>query len=95
MFNINPEIVQLAESMGLECIATGGGIDYVFKHFDNGMEAIITDREDAGSPDDLTSPCDLIIYMDNNWESWFTLRFRSTSSAIMALAFIESTLNWE
>ena len=95
MLSINPEIVQLAESLGLECIATGGGIDYVFKRFDNGMEAIIADREDAGSPDDLASPCDLIIWKDDAWESWFTLRFRSTSSAIMALAFIESTLNWE
>lgn len=89
--NINPEIIQLAESLGLECISTGGGIDYVWKRFDNGMEAIVCDWQDAGSPLELCDECDLMIWDDDAWQSWTSLRFRTTTSAIMALAFITDT----
>jgi hypothetical protein len=62
--NINIDIQNYAERIGLDTIATGGGCDYVYRKLDNGWEVIISDPYDCSSPDTLDDPACITIYED-------------------------------
>ena len=77
-YNINQSIVNEAEKHGLDAMATGGGLDYIYKHIgknEDGSERVVIlgDAEDAGSPDYLNSKCELHILLCEDWTDQVTI----------------------
>lgn len=84
--NISQDLLDLADEMAnVESISTGGGFDYIWRQFDNGMEAIIVDPTQDGSPENLSEPAIMIIYADDEWHDNVQIPFDNARQAIIML----------
>jgi len=96
--NIDRSIGEHAESIGLKCICTGGGQDYVYRRFDCGVEATLTSCKHGGSPDTMHEPCSVVLRMGALGDSsgpWLEISFDNATVAMdwMAQSRIASCSN--
>jgi len=89
-WNITDEIIDFASKLKLDAIATGGGVDYIGVQLDNGMWAVVGSAEDAGSPDRLSEPANINIFLDEEWNRFIVIEFRSAKLALEHLAVTHS-----
>lgn len=71
-YNIRKSIVDEAEKHGLDAMATGGGLDYIFKSLGKNQDGsdrvvLLGAADDAGSPDTLSEQCELHIMLQEDW----------------------------
>lgn len=87
-YNIPDDVRTAAEAVGMAAEATGGGLDYMVKFVaqgvdpQSGMYVVLTDHEDAGSPDGLAAPADVCIYADREWYAGIRLPCRTCREAL-------------
>jgi hypothetical protein len=67
-FNIPAEIIDLANSNGLDLIGTGGGCDYVYRELAGGKVAVLLGIEDP-QVWDVNEPCHVTVFEDDNWDA--------------------------
>jgi hypothetical protein len=94
-YNIPTEIMNRAKELGLYGIGTGGGCDYVYRKAE-GCEIIMSDTEDASSPDTLDSPAEVCIFVDDKsggnegeWYDGITIKFKTAEEAMVWMAGVE------
>jgi hypothetical protein len=90
-FNIPESILTYAESVGLEAMGTGGNVDYVYKELGKNEDGsprvvLLGDREDAGSPDSLTSKCELHIMLNEDWTSQISFPAKTAREGMKIIA---------
>lgn len=87
-YNIPDDVRTAAEAVGMASEATGGGLDYMVKFIAqgvdrrSGMYVVLTDHEDAGSPDGLGESADVCIYADREWYSGVRIPCRTCREAL-------------
>ena len=81
--NIAPEVGKYAENLGLDCVSTGGGFDFIFRRFDCGAQATLTD-ECGRSPKSLDEPCSVLLHLGSGGEPvpWVEFRFKDAKDAM-------------
>lgn len=81
--NIAPSVGKYADNLGLECISTGGGFDFIFRKFDCGAEATLTGAY-GQSPKSLDEPCSVLLHLGSGAESvpWVEFRFKDAKDAM-------------
>jgi len=89
--NIPEDIREYGISKGLEEISTGGGVDYMCqmisdqqdKNYDYQYPIILIGAvDDCGSPENLTHPCLVGIWINEEWNEGVTIKFNTTKEAI-------------
>lgn len=71
--NINKRIRDYADQAGLSEISTGGGCDYIVYNTDGiddptaGIQLVLSCPEGGESPDTITSPAVITVYMQGEW----------------------------
>lgn len=80
--NIPAEIGKYAEKLGLECLCTGGGCDFVHRKFPCGVQAILSSPEDGQCPDSLDEPSSVTVYQDEDWTVWVDYQFKDARAAM-------------
>jgi hypothetical protein len=83
--NIAPDVLKAGLEAGLEAMATGGGMDYLFKDFGETGLASIVGREGDGSPETLDEPAIIVIHLDEEWQTMIQVPCTSTREAISTL----------
>ena len=92
--NIPEDILTMADKINqpelepiLVCAATGGGCDYIIRHFNDGVVGVIVDSDGLDSPDSLKDPCTIEYFGDENWlEKVAVSYFNTTEEAMDYLA---------
>lgn len=81
--NISPSVGKYAENLGLECISTGGCFDFVFRKFDCGAEATLT-NECGKSPGSLDERCSVLVQLGEGARPvpWMEIRFKDAKQAM-------------
>lgn len=92
-YNINQSIVNEAEKLGLDAMATGGGLDYIYKVLgknEDGSDRVVIlgDREDAGSPDYLSSKCELHILLSEDWTDQVSIPVSNARAGMVMMVSI-------
>jgi hypothetical protein len=85
--NIPKKIGVYAESLGLACVSTGGGYDYVYREFPCGAEAILSSSCETGCPNDLKEPSTVTVYQvhdpdESTWRTGVEYGFKDARSAM-------------
>ena len=89
-YRIPRNIADIAEMLGLEAFATGGGIDYVCVK--SNTNAILIGRDDAGSPDDVKDPCSVMLYTEEDWTMGVELQFANSVQAMKFMASLNDVV---
>lgn len=90
VYNIGPAIIDLANTLNLEAIATGGNCDFICKTFGKGEDApivLIGHREDCGwCPDSADDLATAVLYPRglNDYES----------AIMLELGTMRETMQW-
>lgn len=95
-YNIPDSILREARRLKLDAMGTGGNIDYVYKYLGENPDgsdrvAVIRSAIDVGSPDHLTSPACIVIWLDEGPSTIIDIPFQTTLEAMRKLAKITST----
>jgi hypothetical protein len=90
-YNIPEVLVLEAERLGLDAMATGGGLDYIFKNVGKNSDgsprtALLVSGLDAGSPDRLNERAEIEIMLNEEWNDAVNVPFRTAKEAIEYLA---------
>lgn len=90
-FNIPEEILNEAEKQGLEAMGTGGGLDYVYKDLGKNSDGssrvvLLGDPDDAGSPDRLSSKCELHIMLSEDWTEQISFPVKTAREGMRVMA---------
>lgn len=87
--NITPEVGRYAERLGLDCMSTGGGCDYVCRFFpihesDEKVEVTLASDEDGLSPKTLDERCSVLIHMGSGGapSPWLQFDFKDAREAM-------------
>lgn len=86
--NIPESIILQAEKHGLDAMATGGNLDYIFKRLgtnEDGSDRVVllADSGDAGSPDKLTDRCELLIMLNEEWNDQVSIPMSNARAAMI------------
>jgi len=84
--NISKDIQELAASLDVETMSTGGGSDYAYRQFDNGMWAVLINPVQDGSPHDLNAPASVIIYRDEQWQEFVEIPVKDARAGLHTIA---------
>lgn len=68
-YNIDDATFRAARGTRVSPIATGGGIDNLWRRLPDGREAVITDATSEGLTAGPGDPCNVIIFWDKEWSS--------------------------
>lgn len=81
--NVSKEVGKYAENLGLECVSTGGGFDFVFRSFGSTAQATLTD-ECGRSPISLDDRCSVLIHLGDASTPvpWIEFRFKDAREAM-------------
>ena len=81
--NIAPGVGKYAENLGLDFVGTGGGFDFVFRRFDSGAQATLSD-EYGRPPASLNEPCSVLLHLGCGGEPvpWVEFRFKDAKEAM-------------
>lgn len=90
-YNIPRSIIKVAEELGLDAMATGGGVDYIFKRLGTNTDgspklAILSSALDASSPDTLREKSEIGILLNQDWTSSVYIPFSTAREALQVLA---------
>jgi hypothetical protein len=88
--NIADEIVERANALGLDAMATGGGCDYICKDLgqnDDGSTrvAVLASAEGPESPYTLNEASCVDVYLTGIWDVGFGISFPSAEEAMKAM----------
>ena len=90
-YNITESIINEAERLGLDAIATGGGNDFISKVVGTNEDGsprhvILTAGKTAGSPDRLNERSDVLIYLNENGTDQVAMSFGSAKEAMFVMS---------
>jgi hypothetical protein len=90
-YNITPVIVNAAEELGLNAIATGGNVDYICKYVGKNLDGsdrivILSSAEGGDTPDRLNEPSELIIMLDEGWHSEIAFPVKTAKEGLRVMA---------
>jgi len=90
-YNIPKSIIDLAEKLGLDAMATGGGVDYIYKRLGTNTDgspkiAILSSALDASSPDTLREKSEIGILLNEDGTASIYIPFATAREAIQVLA---------
>ncbi len=87
--NIEQEILDYADTFdNVEAISTGGGMDYIYRKFDNGAEGIVSADTMDGSPESLDEKAGISLFFSDEWTDGLVINFDTARAAIANLALI-------
>jgi len=81
--NISPEIMEYAEKLGLEAVATGGDCDYIWSNNGSSLIVLLVSADGFDSPSSLEEPSVLCISF--NEDSSTDLSFPTAKKAMEAM----------
>jgi len=91
--NITREIGMFADSLGLDCLATGGNCDYIIKRLgnnnenpENEMMAVLGSAEGPECCDKLSEKCYVSIKLDSDWQKSVDIEFETARQAMRFMA---------
>jgi len=92
-YNIPDSILREAAKLKLDAMGTGGNIDYVYKTIGKNADgseriAVIQAKDDVGSPEHLTSPAYMTIWLDEGPADIISIPFKTTLEAMKKLSKI-------
>lgn len=90
-YNISEEIVREAERHGLDAMATGGGMDYIFKKLGKNEDGsprvvLLCNADDAGSPDRLSDRVDVQIMVNEGWNDAVAIPVKTAKEGMVLMA---------
>jgi len=90
-FNIPESIIAEAERQGLDAMATGGGVDYIYKKLgtnQDGSERVVllATAHDAGTPDRLSERSELQVMMRQDWTDAVTIPVPNAKEGMALMA---------
>jgi hypothetical protein len=90
-YNIHEVIIAEAERQGLDAMATGGGMDYIFKKIgknEDGSDRVVLlcDANDAGSPDRLSDKVDVQVMLNQEWNDAVATPVRTAKEGMVMMA---------
>lgn len=91
LYNIPKDIARKAYHLELKAMATGGGVDYVYKDLgqnnDGSRRVVLLAHISGGSgPDSLSDPADLVVMLNDDWTQQIGFRFKTAADALTALS---------
>jgi hypothetical protein len=90
-YNIPESIINEAERLGLDAMATGGNNDFIFKQIGENEDgspriALLTAGKTSGSPDRLNEKSDVLIALNENWTDQVAMSFGSAKEAMFVMS---------
>lgn len=97
-FNIPESIIAEAERQGLEAMATGGGVDYIYKLIGKNQDGsqrvvLLATAHDAGTPDRLNEKSELQIMLREDWTDAVTIPVSNARAGMIMMATMYDPYN--
>jgi hypothetical protein len=86
-YNIPEAIIAEAERQGLDAMATGGNMDYIFKALGKNEDGsprilLLCNANDAGSPDRLSDKVDVQVMLCEDWTQAVAIPVRTAKEGM-------------
>lgn len=81
-YNIDDRILAVAERLGLEPTATGGGCDFIVKGFEHGTLVLSSTAGPGESPDTEDEPSTVMAFHDSDWQEGTSIEFPTARQAM-------------
>ena len=91
VYRIPKSIIKVAEDLGLDAMATGGGVDFIYKRLGTNTDgspklAILTAALTPHSPDSLREKSEIGILLNSDWTASIYIPFSTAREAMEVLA---------